>query len=205
MNNIFLTSQASEVLERIVSLLPKKPGELKVVFIPTAANPYSSAPWLEKDKAMLISLGFAVEDLDLEDVSEEIIRTAIDSADIIFVGGGNTFYLLEHAKKSGFIDIVREAISKGKIYIGSSAGSVLAAPDIKYVEFFDEPAVANLPDSLALGIVDFRPLPHYGNPKYAGLNGKTLERHQSEESPIVFFRDNEFLLRNGDLQGVGAS
>lgn len=202
MNTIFLTSQASEVLERIVNFLPKKPNELRVVFIPTAANPYSSSPWIEKDRTKLVSLGFSVENLDLEHVSESEVRIAVDAADIIFVGGGNTFFLLQHAKKSGFIEIAREAVSEGKIYIGSSAGSVLAAPDIQYVELFDEPGMATLEDTKALGIVPFRILPHFGNPAYSELYEKVAAEYQAEASPLVPVKDNQFLLRNGDLQMV---
>lgn len=203
MNNVFLTSQASEVLERITDFLPKEPSECRVLVIPTAAQPYASAPWLEKDVAKLTSLGFIIEELDLKGATIEDVRTAVASADIIFVGGGNAFYLLEHAKKSGFIEIVREAVSQGKIYIGSSAGSVLAAPDIKYVELFDDPSAASIADSKALDLVDFRIVPHFGNPKYAELHEKVLSDYQSGDSRLIPTKDNEFLLQNGDLQGVG--
>ena len=56
--NIFLTSQASNVLRKISSLLPKKPNEYKAIFIPTAAKPYDDASWMYTDKNELTDLGF---------------------------------------------------------------------------------------------------------------------------------------------------
>ncbi|CAN5691454.1 Type 1 glutamine amidotransferase-like domain-containing protein [soil metagenome] len=203
MNRVFLTSQASEVLEKIVLLIPENLRKGNVLFIPTAAKPYPSAPWLEKDRAKLVELGFSVKNLDLEGITENELNDEIASTDIIFVGGGNTFYLLEHAKKSGFIKIVQQAIKDGKIYIGSSAGSVLATPDIKYVERFDDPSIAQLEDTKALALVDFRILPHSGNPKYEDIQVAVISEYQSEDSRIISVKDNEFLLKNGDLWGLG--
>lgn len=203
MNNIFLTSQASEVLGKIKTLLPESASGGRVVFIPTAAKPYASAPWLEKDRASLVELGFSVRDFDIEGVSRSDVRKNLASADIIFVGGGNTFYLLEKAKKSGFLEITRELVSNGAVYIGSSAGSVLATPNIAYVERFDDPTLANLKDSEALGLVSFRILPHAGNPTYEEIQAAVLAEHQSEDSPILLVKDTEFLLGNGDLWGAG--
>lgn len=204
MNTIFLTSQASEVLEKIVPFLPKKPEELRVVFIPTAGNPYlPNTPWLEQDRSKLVELGFSVNDFDLEGKNMEETKVAIDNADIIFVGGGNTFYLLDRAKESGFIEAVRDAVAQGKIYIGSSAGSALASPDIKYVELFDEPTPQSLQDTTALSLVKFRILPHFDNPRYAELHAKVLADYDSEDSPLKPAKDTEFILSNGDTWGIG--
>jgi dipeptidase E len=113
--NVFLTSQASNVLKKILALLPRQSSEYKVVFVPTAAKPYADAPWMYTDRDELLRLGFVVENLELDTASVDEVKKAVEVADIIFVAGGNTFYLLEQAKKTGFIEIVREGVTKGKI------------------------------------------------------------------------------------------
>lgn len=196
--NIFLTSQASNVLKKITSLLPKKASEYKIVFIPTAAKPYAEAPWMYADKNELIALGFSVEDLELDSALPEEVRVAVEAADIIFVAGGNTFYLLEKAKESGFDGVVKESIAKGKVYIGSSAGSVLAAPDIKYVELFDDPAKASLENTHGLSLVNFAVLPHVGNPKYKELHDKILSEYKDWDYKLVPVNDNQFIVPSGE-------
>lgn len=191
---IFLTSQASNVLKKISTLLPKDPSEYNVVFIPTAAKPYGDAPWMYTDKNELLALGFKVRDLELDIVSPEEVKVAVDKADIIFVAGGNTFYLLEKAKQSGFDVAVKEAVSDGKFYIGSSAGSVLAAPDIKYVELFDDPDEANLENTEGLGLVNFAIVPHVGNPKYKELHDRVFNQYKNWSAELVPLNDMQFLI-----------
>jgi dipeptidase E len=195
--NVFLTSQASNVLKKILALLPRQSSEYKVVFVPTAAKPYADAPWMYTDRDELLRLGFVVENLELDTASVDEVKKAVEVADIIFVAGGNTFYLLEQAKKTGFIEIVREGVTKGKIYVGSSAGSVLAAPDIKYVELFDDPAKANLENTKSLGLVGFAILPHLGNPKYKELHDRVLNEYKDWPYPLVPVSDDQFAVPEG--------
>ena len=192
--NVFLTSQASNVLHKISALLPKSPSEYRVAFIPTAAKPYGDAPWMHTDKNELLALGFKVKDLELDTASREEVKVAVAEADIIFVAGGNTFYLLEKAKQSGFDVTVKKAVSDGKIYIGSSAGSVLAAPDIKYVELFDDPDEANLENTQSLGLVHFAVLPHVGNPKYKELHDKVMSEYEDWTYSLVPVSDDQFVV-----------
>lgn len=194
MTNIFLTSQASNVLKKISTFLLKDPSEYNVVFIPTAAKPYGDAPWMYTDKNELLALGFKVKDLELDTATREEVKVAVAEADIIFVAGGNTFYLLEMAKQSGFDVAVKEAVSDGKIYIGSSAGSVLAAPDIKYVELFDDPDEANLENTKGLGLVDFAIVPHVGNPKYKELHDKVFDQYKNSGIELVPVNDMQVLI-----------
>jgi len=193
--NIFLTSQASNVLEKVVSLLP---NVRKVAFIPTAAKPYPDAPWMRIDRDRLVSLGLEVADLDLDTASREETKNAVESADAIFVGGGNTFYLLEKVKKTGFGEVVKNAIAKGKTYIGSSAGSIIAGPDIESVESLDDRSKANLENTIGMGLVNFAVLPHFDSPKYKERNEKILEKYKNWSYKTVPLNDNQFVVPKGD-------
>ncbi|MBA3723871.1 MAG: Type 1 glutamine amidotransferase-like domain-containing protein [Candidatus Levybacteria bacterium] len=158
---LFLTSNAYQTLDLITPLLPTYPPQMTVAFIPTAADMYDTALWMERDRKKLQEMGFIVFDIPLKDTPERLLRKELSGVDCIFVAGGNTFYLLEHAQKSGFTTVARELVQKGVIYIGSSAGSVLAGPNIEPVKVFDDPDIAQLDSYTGLGFVDFIALPHY--------------------------------------------
>lgn len=210
---LFLTSYAKYSLEKVVPLLPKKPEELTVAFIPTASDAYKYRPWVDGDRAILTRLGFKVFDVGLQahldkdgypiedkTKNEAELRDELSEADIIFVTGGNTFYLLAQAQKSGFMTILREMVEDGKIYIGSSAGSVLVGPDIVPCEFFDDRAEAGeLTDTRGLGFVDFVMQPHYDpiNPDPEFLEaekkyGKEFKLLKVQNSQVVVVEENGF-------------
>ncbi len=158
---LFLTSQASSVLDLLLPKLSKPAHELTVAFIPTAAEPYPQSPWIDADRKKLTDLHFTVYDVDLKGKTQKQLSKELAKADIIFVAGGNTFYLLEQAQKSGFMELTKALVAKGIVYIGSSAGSVLAGPHIKSVNVFDDETIAHLTSYTGLKLVDFIVLPHY--------------------------------------------
>lgn len=158
---LLLTSVAAETLDTCLPYLPGYRPAVKVAFIPTAAGLEIDAPWQTEDRNKLEELGFQVLTIDIKDKTSEQLRSDFVDIDILFVAGGNTFYLLEQAKKSGFLEVAKELITKGVIYIGSSAGSVLVAPNIESVQNLDDSHAAALENYEAMNIVDFVVLPHY--------------------------------------------
>lgn len=87
------------------------------------------------------------------------LTTAV--ADLLFVGGGNTFRLLEHVQRAGFVDAVRAFHRSGGDYYGGSAGAVLACESIAIADGHD-PNEAGLTDLTALGLIhDLAILPHF--------------------------------------------
>lgn len=177
MPNIILTSSFATVASelRAKNILPAKAS---VAFIPTAGDIYPETPWIEGDRRALIDLGYDVIDVDLKGKSASDLEQSFTRADIIFVAGGNTTYLLVEARRSGFDTIIRDLLARGKIYIGSSAGSILAGPS---VEPFLTEDLGELGRNFAvgsptcLGLVDYIMLPHY--PTYAERNDEIAEKY----------------------------
>ncbi len=52
------------------------------------------------------------------------------SHDAVYVTGGSTGYLLKRVKETGFDKILKKMVYAGKVYVGVSAGSLIAAPNI---------------------------------------------------------------------------
>ncbi len=114
---------------------------------------------------------------------------ALREADIIMVGGGNTFHLVYHLHKNGLISLIHQAVMNGKPYIGWSAGANIACPTLCTTN--DMPIIQ--PESFeTLNLVSFQINPHYLDANPDGHGGETRED-----------RVNEFLEINRDKVVVG--
>lgn len=183
----------SAVADKFKENIPIVSG-MKAAFIPTAADMYDTKPWMDVDRQALVDLGMEVEDCDIKNKTEDELYDFLKTKDIIFVSGGNTFYLLYHANQSGFGQALARLLGEGKIYIGSSAGSVLVGPTIEPVKTMDDPNDApNLKSFEGLGFIDSVILPHYGKEKYEQQYQDIL-KEWSGKVKIQLLRDNEVIL-----------
>lgn len=195
---LFLTSLASVTLDLVTPLLTNDPKNLKVAFIPTAADPYAedNMPWMDADRSKLASMGFAVVDYDLKNKDAQTLRNDLSQFQIIFMEGGNTFYLLNEIRKSGFDIVIKELLANGVIYIGASAGSSVMGPDLNHLVQIDHPdQVPELVSYRGLGIVAQRILPHYGRDKYISRHTQIIAEWGDKILPLT---DDQVLVVNGD-------
>ena len=147
-------------------MLTKSPPDTRVIFIPTAADPYPDKWFIEADKKQWQELGFNILELDLKGKKERELRNLLKGFDIVYIAGGNTFYLLEKVLESGFDVVIKELLENGVIYAGGSAGAIIAGPTIEPIRVFDDlKAAPNLKSYAGLGLVDFIVLPHYSRDK----------------------------------------
>ena len=183
---LYLTSVASITIDKLIPTLPKSPRELRLVFIPTAANPYQNKWFVDEDRNKLKQLGFNLIEIDIAEKKQDDLKELMKNIDIIFVSGGNTFYLLDKCIASGFDQLVKDFVSEGIIYIGSSAGSVIAGPDIEPIRFLeDQDYIPDLKFTQGFGLVNFVVLPHYGNPKYEAKYQDIIEKYKDKYELIT--------------------
>lgn len=199
---LYLTSAASKTLDKFIPFLPKNPQETSVAFIPTAADVYQDKPWMEDDKSKLIELGFHISVIDIKNKNPQILEKELAGVDIIFVAGGNTLYLLEQIQKSNCQKLIRDKILNGVIYIGSSAGSLLAGPNIEFERVFadDNDYTADLDSYNGLGLVDFVILPHANKPKYLLFWQKIINQFKDKYNFKTLKDSQAILIINKETQ-----
>src|SRR5436190_17321720 len=158
-------------------------GHRRVAFGPLAARDH--AAYIAKIRERLSRM-----ELDVLPIDD------LDRADAIFVGGGNTFRLLKTLYERELLSTIRDRVRAGLPYLGSSAGTVIAAPTMKTTN--DMPIVEP-PSFAALGLVDFQINPHYLDPDPQSTHrGETRddrirEFHEENETAVVGLREGSIL------------
>jgi dipeptidase E len=169
----------------------------RVLFVPFAAVVSSEDDYLARVRKNFGPLGYEAESLH----AAADAREAVEGADAIAVGGGNTFHLLRGLYRAGVVELIRERVGSGTPYVGWSAGSNVACPTIRTTN--DMPIVE--PPTLdALGLVPFQINPHYTDFHPPGHMGETRDErlaeftHANPGVRVIGIREGTMLRVEGD-------
>lgn len=162
MKNIVLTScgfRNDEFKNKFYEIISKEElSNKKVLYITTAIDGErnKNKDWVEKEYKSIIDLGISESNITEYKIGTEI---NINNFDIMYMLGGNTIYLLDMVRKYNFDKNIIDFINKGKIYIGSSAGSQIMGNTIESCLPFNDNFVS-MTDFTALGLLDKEIIPH---------------------------------------------
>ena len=155
---LFLCSHFSSVGNLIKEEIKMK----KVVFIPTASINEGYTVYVGSARKLFKKMGAIVTEIDISKEDFSTIKSAFKDANIIYFTGGNSFFLIDQLRRTGVDKLLKEELEKGKLMIGESAGAIICAPDISYIEKMDEkPEGYSQSDDDGLNLIDFYVLPHY--------------------------------------------
>ena len=183
----------------------------KILFIPFAGvnltpagvNP-SYEIYTEKVRKVFTKLGYLVYSI----VDEENPVKAVEEAECIMIGGGNTFFLVYMLYKWKIMEAIRQKILTGTPYIGWSAGSNVACPSLRTTN--DMPIVE--PESFnTLNVIPFQINPHYLDAHPTDHGGETREQRIMEflaVNPLIKIaglRERTALLVEGNKIGLVGS
>ena len=189
-------------MEAVVSFLgPAR----RVFFLPFALRDHEA--YAAKARQRFASAG-----IELRAVTADAAgAAALEEAEAVFVGGGNTFRLLERLQRCFLLDVLRRRASEGMRYLGASAGTNIAAPTIRTTN--DMPIVQPA-GFAALGLVPFQINPHYidADPSSRHM-GETREERLREfleenEAPVLALREGSWLRVEGErarLEGANGA
>ncbi|MBZ2199158.1 dipeptidase PepE [Occultella gossypii] len=126
--------------------------------------------------------------------------------DAVFVGGGNSFRLVDQLQRRRLVEAIRDAVTGGLRYLGSSAGTNVATPSIRTTN--DMPIVE--PASFAgIGLVPFQINPHYLDPDpNSSHQGETRDERlqqylEENDVPVLAMREGTWLRRSGAALTLG--
>lgn len=188
---MLVTAQMCGSGEKSTSTNPKRrsPGELR-------RRRWADAR--KKGKEIEQALGIEVECIDCarEDQPAELYREPLSSAECIWVLGGNTFFLWHWMRRSGVDEIIKQRVLEdGVVYVGQSAGSIVAGSTIRtaYWKGWDDPSAApdaDWTDEAQLKAMGLAPdgiafFPHYTD-EWAAV----VEEKKGEVERIVCLTDD---------------
>ena len=154
-DRVLLTSAGFETPEgevninikrRFLELLGKPAEETEVLFVPTAAVSDVAKTYAAMCKEELIGVGIREEHIKEHDIDGTLTEAEAMSFDVIYFPGGSTAHLLQRIKDTGFDSIIKRIVHANKVYVGVSAGSIIATPNINKAD------VTN-PDTAGLALV----------------------------------------------------
>ena len=185
MNNIVLTScgfRDEEFKNRFYKIVSKNDlNNKKVLYITTAVDGEKddNKDWVNEEYKTILDLGINESNITEYKIGNDI---DINQYDIIYMMGGNTIYLLDMVRKYNFDEVIKDFINKGKIYIGSSAGSQILGSTINLNAIYEDNFV-NMTDFTALGIIDKEVVPH------ANKKTKLLENVNKDDYILLYDGD----------------
>ena len=155
---LFLCSHFSSV----GSLIKEEIENKKVAFIPTASLREGYTGYVGSARKLFKKLGAIVTELDISTEAYSTIQSVFEEADVIYFTGGNSFFLMDQLRKTETDELLKKELANGKLMIGESAGAIICAPTIQYIEQMDEkPEDYSQEDNEGLDLIDFYVLPHY--------------------------------------------
>lgn len=202
MHRLLLLS-SGRFLESHPRVFEKPFNELKMVYVTTAAKGTNDTEYVARRKRLFEKEKYNYRELDLDGKGVAELSEALLGVEIIYVEGGNSFYLLKSVKESGFDKILPGLLDKGVIYMGSSAGSYIACPTIEMATWKHQDRDRyGVTDFRALALVPFLVSVHYRD-EYRELltekirDCKLLVRVLNDEQAILVQGDGVQLIGEG--------
>lgn len=193
---LLLTSDGllnKKIENALLDLVGKPAKDISLTYVPTAVFGANM-----QDKRWMVNAIVKLNDLkigaiDFIDFSsqKEYWLPKLERTDVIYVEGGNAPYLLESIKNSG-ADVVLRSILKEKVYVGSSAGSMVLGERILF-------SAKDSHTELGLEIVNFSIRPHYNRPDKSAFTSEKLKKVAKETNSVFFgLDDNSAILIDDD-------
>lgn len=177
---------------------------LKTTFITTPVEGDSDQDdlsWVQEDRDGLNNNGFITFDYTIADKTNAQIRQDLKDIEVLYISGGNEFYLKEKGNDNNFAEYVKELVNSGVIYMGTSAGSIIAGTSMAELQNpKDLSTVKNPVDTTGFGLVPYTIVPHWGSINFRSrwLSEETFNYMFSGNTPLVTLNNYQYIEVIGD-------
>jgi dipeptidase E len=198
---IILASDVSFLLKYGYALTGIPKDQMKIGYITTAAKGARDKSFFENVKNIIRDNRYDFEEVDIEGKTKKELKSFFKDKNVIHMEGGNTFYLLEAIRETGFAGILKELLEEGKVYIGTSAGAYIMCPSVD-VANWDKTGKSRfgLTDFTALNYVPFALKVHYTDEQEV----KVKEGMQALKYPIHIIKDGQGIFcEDGTYKFIG--
>jgi dipeptidase E len=191
MKKLLLTSAGflnPKIGEEFLKLVNKPASDIKLIFV-TLARTKEELYYIGESKKELLDIGITNRNLKILNLGNKVLYDEVNGFDVIYVCGGNTFYLLYKFRETGFGEVIKKFIENGGVYVGVSAGSIIVGPNIEIASLGDKNDVG-LKDLTGLSLVDVAISPHFNEEEH-----KAVEEFKKKVSyQVIPLTDNQALL-----------
>lgn len=125
-----LSQPLQAIIDKFAHMVGKPFNETRVLFIPAAAVDEEAKAIANTLKTELLWLGFLPDNITTYELDSKMSEETVMTYDVMYFTGGWCAHLLEAIKKTGFDKIIRHFVFANKVYVGVSAGSIIATPNI---------------------------------------------------------------------------
>jgi dipeptidase E len=202
---LYLASYRIPTPEDLFELAGRNPAETNVAIIPNAKD------YRPEREQKLEELATDLGDLGLKQTtfvnlndfhSPDQLHDELSKFDMVYVAGGNTTDLLFAVRTSGFHTIVTKLLNSGIVYVGESAGAIIAGPTIKgFMSENDPPGVVKHYET-GLGLVDKVVIPHADNVIYNDRAPQLVEMYGANGTIVL--NDNQAYIVDGNNEKIVA-
>ncbi len=190
---LLLTSTVEHFAPKLPLVFGDKLKDMSVLCVPTAAYAEDGhEAWLKPELATIKPLVKDFVEFDIKNKTQSELLDALLDMDVLYVTGGNTYYLLEAMNKINFQEVLDVFFKRGGIYLGSSAGSIVMCPDIDFIGDVDDSSKANLESTTAHDLIDFSIVPHINQAKFNNAFEDILNS-ANKDKKIIGLRDDQAL------------
>lgn len=193
---MILASNETPAIENLHLLTEKNPMDLKIAWVITAAMSGEGARFLNRTLECFRKNNYQPSIIDIHPKYKDYLLEELPKFDVLFVDGGNTFFLLKRIRETGLEQFIKNWV-KDKPYVGVSAGSYIMCPTIEMATWKNPDRDRHgLEDLTGIGAVDYLVTAHYKE-EYEPFIQKGMENCTHD---VRRLRDGEFINVKNVLQ-----
>ncbi|MBU0459023.1 Type 1 glutamine amidotransferase-like domain-containing protein [Patescibacteria group bacterium] len=195
---LFLSSKSinNEQLPYFKKLVGKELSGIKFALIENAADLHKeeNKGFVHETRSVLTNLGMQLERIDLNEYIHkgETLVEKLQEFDVVWIGGGDTYYLRYLLKVTGLDQNLQKILQSGIVYGGGSAGAIVVGPNIKGFVESNSPEYEMIDDGLSL--CDFIVMPHWDDKSFKDKVHSIKKYYDTTDFKTITLNDDQAII-----------